>query len=656
MYKKNGLACLLMAVLAGASQAASVKDFVREPNVRDLALSPEGTHLAMVVPSDKSKEDYDKTELRVIDLTRNEITAVLNFPSQMSVLDVSWVNHERLMVRAGKRVGGREGKFYDPNVVMVNRDGSKQITVFGPQAGLSAARNLAQQDYASMSVLNVLPEDPENILIYKSYWGATANSETKPGITRLNVYNGKQSGFERIPFPEAGVVLDGNNVARFATMTDADAGTRVYYRDKAEDDFREVARYGLNAEGWLPVDIDSKDGTVFISSDVGRKTKALMTWDPKTGKQESLIADEQSDIGGYYFSSPLNGGVLLAARASSSNAQWMSLGRQAPELQLLTMAMGSFKDRKASVISRSWNGVRGVVAVSSDRQPPEYYLFDVEKKSAQLLSRAYPWLKDVQLSSTRELNVKARDGLMLPALLTLPKGAEKNVPIVVLVHGGPFGVRDVFGFDTEVQLLTHHGYGVLQVNYRGSGGYGREFEQAGYGQYGAAMQDDLVDATRWLISEGLADEKRICIMGHSYGGYAAVWGAMRDQGLYRCAVASMGVYDLPLKYEEGECQKNDKCRRSVEQMMGTDTSRLKAFSPVYHADKLNVPLLLSHGDDDERVPMIHAERLKAALDKAGKRYEWLEFEGEGHGFASEGNREKFYTRVLQFLDKHLKQG
>ncbi len=656
MYKKSGLACLLMAVFAGAAQAASVKDFVREPNVRDLALSPDGTHLAMVVPSDKSKEDYDKTELRVIDLTRNEITAVLNFPAQMSVLDATWVNHERLMVYAGKRVGGREGKFYDPNVIMVNRDGSKQETVFGPKAGSRTGRNLSQQDYADMAVLSVLPEDPENILIYKSYWGNTANSEHKPGITRLNVYNGKQSGFERIPYPEAGVRLDGNHVVRFATMTDENAGTRVYYRDDADDEFREVASYGLKGEGWLPLDIDSKTGTVYVTSDVGRKTKALMSWDPKTGKQEQLVADENSDITGFFFSSPVNGGDLLAVRASDPEAQWISLGRQAPELQLLTMAISAFKNRDVSVISRSWDGLTGIVAVSAENLPYEYYLVDAGKKTASLLTRAYPWLKSSDLASTRSLRLKARDGLELPALLTLPNGADKNLPIIVLVHGGPYGVQDERGFDTEVQLLAHNGYGVLQVNYRGSGGYGRAFEQAGYGQYGAAMQDDLVDATRWLISEGIADAKKICIMGHSYGGYAAVWGAMRDPELYRCVVASMGVYDLPLKYEEGECQKNDKCRRSVEQMMGTDESRLKAFSPVYHPEKLKAPLLLAHGDDDKRVPIEHAERLKKALTKAGKSFEWLEFAGEGHGFASEGNREKFYTRVLQFLDKHLKQG
>lgn len=645
---------LWMVLYVTAANAASIKDFARAGNVRDIDLSPDGTHLAMVVPSERSTGEYDKTELRIVDLTRNQITAVLNFSAQTSVLDVRWVNHERVMVSAGRRIGGRDGKFTDGNIVMVNRDGSKQETVFGPDARTSFAKHLTQQDYADMEVLDLLPGETDNILIYKSYWRNSAGSEANPGVTRLNVYTGKQNGFERVPFPEAKVWLDGNQVVRFAQALDEDGGTRIYYRDNAQSEFREVARFAVGEPAWSPVHIDRQDGTLFILSDIGRKNRALMTWEPASGKQTLVVADEHSDIAHFFYGSEQNGKRLLAVHAADSSKGWVSLGDDAPELQLLQLVSSAFKGLRLGFVSVTDDGRKGLISISAENRPREFYVVDAQKKTANVVARVYPWLKSAELATTREITIKARDGLDLPSLLTLPHGAEKQLPLVLLVHGGPFGMRDVRGFDDEVQLLAHQGYGVLQVNFRGSGGYGSAFEKAGYGQYGAAMQDDLVDATRWAIQSGVADPQRICIMGHSYGGYAAVWGAMRDSGLYRCVVASMGVYDLPLRYEEGECQLNAKCIRLIEQMMGKDSERLKAVSPVHFSGEMKTPVLLVHGDHDKRVPIEHAHRMRQTFTAKGTPFEWMELPGSGHGFASESVREAFYERLVRFLSTHLK--
>lgn len=248
----------------------------------------------------------------------------------------------------------------------------------------------------------------------------------------------------------------------------------------------------------------------------------------------------------------------------------------------------------------------------------------------------------------------ARDGMKIRGYLTTPQGpSAKQLPMIVLVHGGPHGVYDSFGFDFEAQLFASRGYAVLQVNYRGSGGRGRAFQAAGYGRWGREMQDDITDGVRWAISDGVADPKRICIYGGSYGAYAALTGAFREPDLFRCAVGMAGVYDLPLMFEKGDIQTIERGVNYLKLAIGTDIEELKRRSPVYNADKIRVPVLLLHGKVDERAPYEHAKRMRAALGKVGNSPEWSTEWGEGHGFFDEANRASAYELMLTFFAKHL---
>ena len=257
------------------------------------------------------------------------------------------------------------------------------------------------------------------------------------------------------------------------------------------------------------------------------------------------------------------------------------------------------------------------------------------------------------MANMRPVTLKARDGVTLHGYLTLPTdGNGKNLPLILNPHGGPHGIRDAWGWDPEAQFFATHGYAVLQVNYRGSGGYGMKFQDMGYRRWGTTMQSDLADAVHWAIGQGIADPKRICVYGASYGGYAALENSILYPGLYKCTVGYVGVYDLTLlgrsdfsHYAFGD--------RYLDVVLGDDKSTLEAESPVYQADKIKDPLFIIYGGADKRVVPENAEELMAALDKLGRKYEVMYERNEGHGFTKPQHNCELHTRMLHFFDKYI---
>lgn len=226
-------------------------------------------------------------------------------------------------------------------------------------------------------------------------------------------------------------------------------------------------------------------------------------------------------------------------------------------------------------------------------------------------------------------------------------------PLVVLPHGGPHGIREEWWWEPWSQLLASRGYAVLQVNFRGSGGYGQAFQTAGYRQWGGLMIDDLIDATRWAVEQGHADGKRVCTLGASFGGYAALMSAAREPELFRCAISYVGVSDLALMHSRGDIQDSSYGESYLKRVIGEDADELADFSPTTHAADIKAAVMLIHGGEDVRVPIIHAERMRKALAKADRPVEWMVEDSEGHGFYRESHRLAFlYEGVLAFLAKH----
>jgi len=295
----------------------------------------------------------------------------------------------------------------------------------------------------------------------------------------------------------------------------------------------------------------------------------------------------------------------------------------------------------------------------SDQNPGEYYLADTEKHTFNLVARRMSWIKPPQMAPMLTVKYQARDGLLIHGFLTVPVGHErKNLPLVVMPHGGPW-VRDVWGYDPLVQLLANRGYAVLQMNYRGSPGYGEELYANARRQIGRQIQDDIEDATRWAIKAGVADAQRIAIFGGSYGGYSALFALGHNPELYRCGISFAGVTDWPAIYSNSDATEYKESRRYWRDQIGdpdTDGEFLKEISPVNFADRIGAPVLLIQGREDHRVPPDQARRMIAALEKVGRKPESLFVAGVGHSLGREKNRIEIFKSITAFLEKQLGPG
>jgi dipeptidyl aminopeptidase/acylaminoacyl peptidase len=330
---------------------------------------------------------------------------------------------------------------------------------------------------------------------------------------------------------------------------------------------------------------------------------------------------------------------------------WFDEGMKKRQAELDAAVPG----RQAWIISRSRDDSRMLVYVGAGNNAGSYFYWKPDEGVMQRLAYRNEALKAFKLSAPKPISYKARDGLVIHGYLTLPAGREpSNLPLIVMPHGGPFGVRDDGDFDAEVQLLANRGYAVLQPNYRGSDSYGREFEDKGTGQWGRAMQDDLDDGMDWLVKEGIADPKRVCLVGASYGGYAALWGATRNPERYRCAASFAGLSDLDrqLRYSRSFFSNGKAANKWRDRVRGASDFKLSDVSPLAQVDKLKVPVLLTHGDEDQRVPLKQSSLYARALEKAGKVHEYHVYKGEGHGLDASANEKDYYDRLEAFLKKH----
>jgi dipeptidyl aminopeptidase/acylaminoacyl peptidase len=308
------------------------------------------------------------------------------------------------------------------------------------------------------------------------------------------------------------------------------------------------------------------------------------------------------------------------------------------------------------IAGRSQDGSRFLVAKGSASDPGAWYVYTRATRELREFAQLRPELDPALLAPAKPVAFTARDGTSIRAYLTVPRDREaSNLPLVVLPHGGPYGIRDKLEYSDEVQLLANRGYAVLQPNFRGSAGFGEAFEELGKGEIGRRMQDDLDDAVAWAAAEGIADPRRVCIVGHSYGGYAALWGSIRNPELYRCAASFAGVteWDKQLEYD-GNFFDRENRRAWRDRIRGQDRKfDLDSVSPARQAARLTRPVLLVHGKLDGNVPFSQFETMRRALERARvTSAEYLVFERSGHGFATAEEEQAWYDALLAFLAKH----
>ncbi|MDP9422122.1 MAG: S9 family peptidase [Pseudomonadota bacterium] len=426
----------------------------------------------------------------------------------------------------------------------------------------------------------------------------------------------------------------------------------VWYRDKAEEKLRPI-------RGKLARDEDSAvDRIIFGRGDnswiiTNEKTGrfALYKYDLKAGEVgQAIFEHPEVDIDDVTYDALTGEIKAIEYEDDRQRIEWLD-----PELKKLQARLDKALPGAINVtVDWSDDDKRALVWSGSASDPGVYYLLDRSKSTMNPVMTPYPAIDPAQLSAVKMVRYQARDGLTLPAYLTLPQGREaKNLPLIVLPHGGPF-LRDEWDYDPLVQFLANRGYAVLQPQFRGSTGFGKEFVTRGYGEWGRKMQDDLDDGVDWLAKTGQIDPKRVCIVGASYGGYAAMWGAIRNPERYRCAASFAGVSDVPamLKFDRKLFSATRYHREWRNKVSGEGKVDLSAVSPVTQAARLKVPLFIAHGDKDENVPAKQSRRMVEALNKTGSTVTSVFYPEGGHGFDNSADYEDWLRRLEEFLAKH----
>lgn len=447
-------------------------------------------------------------------------------------------------------------------------------------------------------------------------------------------------------------ITDNTGTIRLATKTDG-VNTNYLYRDTDKDTFRKLLTTSYK-EQFVPSAFDSVNKTMYVISNIGRDKAALVQYDPIANKElKELYANPDYDLEGTFYDKKKR--KLVSVSWTGEKEQESHFFD--PEWEAIDKAIeGNFENYESHLINFDDNRTKGIVWVSSDLNPTKYYLYDFKSKEVTEAANPFPWLKEEEMAEMKPITYQSRDGLTIHGYLTLPKGREaKNLPVVVNPHGGPWA-RDVWGFNPEVQMLANRGYAVLQMNFRGSTGYGRKFWESSFKEWGKTMQNDITDGVEYLKKEGIADPKRIAIYGGSYGGYATLAGITFTPDLYACAVDYVGVSNLftfmntiPPYWKPYLDQ--------FHEMVGDpqkDSLLLAAASPVLHVDKIKAPLFIAQGANDPRVNKAESDQVVAALKKRGVDVEYMVKNDEGHGFHNQNNMYDFYGAMEKFLEKYLK--
>jgi len=601
-----------------ADKALSIADYLRDPRYSDLSLSPDGRFLAAKVPFEGG------SMLAVLSRADLKLTTTVKGGPKTFVDEHLWVSPQRVVVRMSVPIDDYSQRAALPELYVVDADGSHRDETWGV-------------------VYDTLPERGLVVLGYCTYYCESPSVASVPA-TKFQ----KRRNPIRLPldFWDLAVDPEGRPVLSWGD-------------GKEDDDLQEVRR--LEGDDWrtfydeaaggvrkTPLGV-GRDGVAWFQSDSLHGPSLIERADLRSGKFTPVLRHERVDPEELILSA--DGHTLVGAWFHDGKPEPMFIDAEAPEAKLTAAVMAAFPDAWARIVGFSADRAHALISVSSDRDPGRYYLYDSASKKLSFLTEVSPWIDPAKMAPTQRFRFKARDGLELAGLLTLPQTGKAPYPLVVMPHGGPMA-RDYWEeFDGSVQLLASRGIAVLKVDFRGSSGYGREFERKSWRQWGRAMQDDVTDATRWAIAQGHADAKRTCLYGGSYGAYAAMMGVVREPALYRCAIGVAGVYDLEVMRNWGDVNDSKQGRKYLDDALGSDHSELIRNSPTHRARDIQVPLLFAHGYRDERASPEHFRSMTRALDRAGVRYESFVRADEGHGFFDEKDEVAFAERVLAFLER-----
>ena len=636
--------CLAVAGL-GDALAVDVDAFVKKDRFETIKISPTGEYYAATVPFE------DRTALVIMSRTDRKLMGTFQLGRDSAIAGFTWVSPDRVLIGAAEKFGELDEPQATGELFAMDASGGKTEMLVGQRVGgnLGTRIQAKKAERVAAFLVDDLPDDDKNVLI--SVMPFSADPYTR--VEQMNVYTGVRHVVTRAPVRNAGFVTDNHGVVRFAAGSDTDNVSKLYYRADDKADWTLLNDEAATHRVETPIGFSADDRIAYLYAEQAAGPDALIAYDIASGKRSEALRDAEMDPDVLYKPGT---SIPVGAMFNDGKPHMKFLDETSREARLYRSLQAAFGENAATITSSTSDGRLNLVRAWSGRNPGDFYLFDsVAKKAEYVISRA-EWFDPAKMATVKPIAFAARDGLPLKGYLTVPYGASgKNMPLVVMPHGGPFYVSDTWRFDGQAQMLAAAGYAVLQVNFRGSGGRGRQFLHAGERQWGLSMQDDVTDATKWAIGQGIADPQRICIYGASYGAFAALMGVAKEPALYKCAAGYVGVYDLPQLHGE-ETRKHGSIETWANEWIGDDKEVLAANSPTRRAASIKVPVLLAAGREDETAPVEHTERMERALKAAGVQVEASYYDGEGHGFYKPENNKDYYTRLLAFLARSLGGG
>jgi dipeptidyl aminopeptidase/acylaminoacyl peptidase len=641
--------CLLSAcsIFIGTSAVAQpdISTFTDFAEFEDIKISPQGTYLAFTQHEDN--REY-LTVIRADDLSGVSRTS---FGSDTDVTSFDWVNDERILFSPGRAFMGQlDYKQPTGEIFGIDADGKNFEMLFGFQAGQQGTGRIKARESirAAGRIVDLLPDDPEHVIVQSVGYGI--EGEMNNEAWRMDVRTGNLRSLATSPIRNGMLVTDADHEIRFAFGTNNQNIGELYQRD--DKGAWSLLVTDEDKERWARPTFPWGDDGRMLVADLGPGgTQGYSIWDPATGAKEELFHHPDVDVQAAFFD---NKRQLWAIQYLDHFPAFFYPDESHPFVALHRRLVAGLKDRTPQIVDETDAMDKLIVYISSPTHPGDFALMTAADGAFHMRLARYPAVQPELLGRMDPIEFQVRDGTAVRGYLTMPPGKpEKNLPMVVVPHGGPHGVYDSWSYNAEVQLLASRGYAVLQVNFRGSGGRGEPFMEAGHGEWGGKMQDDLTDAVHWAIADGVADPQRICIFGGSYGAYAALTGAYKEPDLFKCAIGLSGIYDLNLMFTEGDIADAQRGISYLKEVLGEDSAQLASRSPVANAHKITANVMLVHGQKDVRAPLEHAERMREALQKAGKEPLWLTESGETHGIMSEENRIKVYQALLDFLDANI---
>lgn len=602
----------------------SVEDFFKNPEKRTFRLSPNGEFIAYMAPYE------NRMNIHVRKFDSDSVTRVTSVTDR-DLAGYFWASNNRLVYVRDK--GGNE----DFHLFAVDKDGTNE-------------KDLTPFDGVRAMIIDDL-EDNDNEMII----GLNKRIPQVFDPYRLNINSGKMKLLYENPGNITGWGTDHDGKLRLAYVTNGVDNT-IMYRESEDQPFKEVITTDFK-QTLEPQFFDFDNGNiVYALSNLGRDKTAVVKYDLKENKElEEIFINEEVDVDGISYSRKNKVPTIINYTKEKLNRKFLDKETE-NVFSEIEKELGATNEYY--ITSRNKNEDIFLVYVSNDRSRGAYYYYDKNTNKIEHLADLSPWIKQEYMAEMKPINYTSRDGLKINGYLTLPIGREaKNLPVVINPHGGPWA-RDRWGYNPEVQLLANRGYAVLQMNFRGSTGYGKNFWESSFKKWGQEMQNDVTDGVQWLIDEGIADPNRVAIYGGSYGGYATLAGITNTPDLYAAAVDYVGVSNL-FTFMNTIPPYWEPYKKMFYEMVGDpntiDSVMMKENSPVFNVDKIKAALFIAQGANDPRVNKDESDQMVEALKKKQVTVQYMLKENEGHGFRNEENKIDFYNAMIKFLDENLKQ-